>query len=211
MYAKMTPSAMMIAYPAAGDLNHEASSHKAFIGLVIASRADGRVADNAYHSWKVWNFTLDTAQMAKEEPLKTMTRFSLRSPLMHAPIRCWGLMHPSDVYEFQDCEGENATALEDPWISFDYNFLLDNYLQINETWKCPGKGTKSVTIQATGGLGLGWYLCNGSAIAKVERQLGPGHCEVVTPISPEELDSTTHWTRSDYILNASAIVVIPAA
>ena len=66
----------------------------------------------------------------------------------------------------------------------------------------------SITIQATGGLGLGWYRCNGSDTATLERPVGLGHCDVVVPALPDETGVTYSWSRSAYTINASSLVII---
>ncbi len=101
-----------------------------------ALNTDGGIRDGFTHSWIVQNFTLDTFQHGETGASTTNARFTLRTSLLADPIICSGIMHPADVYEFQGCTAKDARTLEDPWISFNYNFLLDNYLQINETWRC---------------------------------------------------------------------------
>ncbi len=97
---------------------------------------DGNIRADSSYSWQVQDFSLDSLKQPDNELALTTARFTLRTLLLAEPVSCRGLMHPADLYEFQACSTSPAAPLEDPWISFDYNFLLDNYLQINQTWRC---------------------------------------------------------------------------
>ena len=103
---------------------------------------DGNIRADSSYSWLVRDFSLDSVKQPDSKAALTTARFTLRTPLLPEPVSCGGSMHPADVYEFLACSTSPAAPLEDPWISFDYNFLLDNYLQINQTWRCQRETSK---------------------------------------------------------------------
>src|SRR6185503_8302367 len=90
------------------------------------------------YSWTIQGLVIETTapRGTTAEPVTTI-RFLLSCELLNPrPALCQGTAHPPDIEEFQPCTKYDGTPLEDPWVSFSYNFLLEGFAQMNQTWTC---------------------------------------------------------------------------
>lgn len=99
--------------------------------------AAGNVKDGASYTWIMQNFTIYTPppQETNNEMPSTI-RFLLSGSLLQSSVLCQGATHSPDLYEWQSCTLEDGSALKNSWLSYSYSFLIQGYLQLNQTWFC---------------------------------------------------------------------------
>ncbi|OAA62861.1 hypothetical protein SPI_04401 [Niveomyces insectorum RCEF 264] len=195
--------------------------------------ADGTVTADASYSWALRNLTVDTALLPPssqpppgDSPSDTIgprnVSFVLATPVVDRPVHCTGSRYPPDDNFWQPCTVSGSSSggndsVPDVWLTFSTDFLIDNYVEINQTWVCQANGRR-LKMQATGGESLGWFVCSSSSsnsssppVAVLEAV--PGHCQHVLPIlSPSEAlagASIAHnWTTTEDVIHAASINVV---
>ena len=106
------------------------------VGCQVVDAA-GNIKEGASYAWTLRNFTIDTPppREASVETSRTI-RFLLSGPLLQSPVLCQGPTHSPDLYEWQSCNLEDGSSLKNAWLSYSYSFLIEGYLQLNQTWFC---------------------------------------------------------------------------
>jgi hypothetical protein len=111
-------------------------------------KADGNIKDKAQMTWRVQNLTIDSLNGdAADIGPRSRISFNLSNSLLQ-PVLCQGLEHSPEVHEFQLCRWQGGEAMNDPWVSFSFNFLLEGFIQINTTWSCT-RGSRRYDKQVT--------------------------------------------------------------
>jgi len=107
----------------------------------------GHVRNGASYSWMIQGLVIESFPPPNPDTeAMTTIRFLLSSPLLAPlPALCQGVAHPPERDEFQSCTHYNGTPMEDPWLSFSYNFLLEGFAQMNQTWTCNGRERQYVS------------------------------------------------------------------
>lgn len=175
---------------------------------------NNHVRDGASYSWTLTNLAVDTAPPASSSTDPIVPRnvsFTVSSPDISPPVHCSGARAAPEDNVWHECHVGSSEA--NTWLTFSSDFLINNYVELNQTWACQTTKGNRATMQATGGESLGWFVCgNDSKTAVLEAV--PGHCEHVQPLlsADEQLNgavTTKNWTEmtGDFIVAASINVV----
>ena len=108
--------------------------------------AEGHVKDGASYYWMIQSLVIETSLPPNPdaEMVKTI-HFLLSSPLLNPlPAMCQGVANSPDIESFQTCTKLDGKLMDDPWLSFSYNFLLEGFVQMNQTWTCDFGGNRCV-------------------------------------------------------------------
>ena len=204
---------LVLCMPAASANNAGTRPH---LQLPVCTLLDsnGRVRDDATYSWTIRNLTVDTAPqlVGSTDPIGPRNvSFTVSSPDVDPAAHCSGVRAAPEDDLWHSC----AVDSTDPstWLTFSSDFLINNYVELNQTWACQTTEAKRATMQATGGESLGWFVCSNDTTAAVLEAV-PGHCKHVQPImsADEQLQgavTTKNWTeaKGDVIVVACINVV----
>ncbi len=106
--------------------------------------ADGTVRDDATYAWTVHNLTVDTAPALSFSGGDDVigprnVSFVVSSPALHEIAACRGPRYTPEDDVWQSCQPkttDSSSSADSVWLTFSTDFLITNYVQLNQTWIC---------------------------------------------------------------------------